>query len=91
VLRARRREIGNPDGGIAEDKRRHGEGEHQSRIGNGRATARRAVQSAPVTTRCGSGHGEQLLHHNHARYTLQTAFHRDALIDRAFEQLIERR
>ena len=37
-----------------------------------------------------SRHGKQLLHHNHARNTLQTAFHRDALIVRAFEQLIER-
>jgi hypothetical protein len=31
------------------------------------------------------------LHHNHARDSLQTAFYRDALIVRAFEQLIERR
>jgi hypothetical protein len=30
----------------------------------------------------GSRHGQQLLHHNHARDTLQTAFYRDALIDR---------
>jgi hypothetical protein len=39
----------------------------------------------------GSRHGEQLLHHDHARNALQTAFYRDALIDRAFEQLIEGR
>ena len=31
------------------------------------------------------------MHHNHARNALQTAFDRDALIVRAFEQLIERR
>src|SRR5262245_24871314 len=39
--------------------------------------------------RCGSRHGKQLLHHNDARNTLQPAFHRDALIVRDFEQLIE--
>jgi hypothetical protein len=35
--------------------------------------------------RRGSRHGKQLLHHDHARDTLQTAFHRDALIVRALE------
>ncbi len=49
------------------------------------------TQSALMRARRGSRHGEQLLHHNDARSTLQTAFDRDALIDRAFEQLIERR
>ncbi|WP_207547547.1 hypothetical protein, partial [Mycobacterium kubicae] len=39
----------------------------------------------------GSRHGEQLLHHNHTRGALQSTFHRDALIVRAVEQLIERR
>src|SRR5258708_7556005 len=56
-----------------------------------------APEGKPVIGRCaatvrrGSRHGEQLLHHDHARHTLQTAFYRDALIDRAFEQLIEGR
>ena len=35
----------------------------------------------------GSRRGEQLVHDNHARDTLQTAFDRDALIVGAFEQL----
>jgi hypothetical protein len=55
-----------------------------------------APEGKPVIGRCaatvrrGSRHGKQLLHHNDARNTLQTAFHRDALIVGAFEQLVER-
>ena len=43
--------------------------------------------SHPRNSVRGSRHGEQLVHDNHARDTLQTAFDRDALIVGAFEQL----
>jgi hypothetical protein len=49
------------------------------------------IEHCAATARCGSGHGEQVLYHNHARRALQTAFHRDALIVGAFEQLVEGR
>jgi hypothetical protein len=60
----------------------------------GRLGGERRDNGSVVRSKCrnsGSRYGEQLLHHNHARDSLQTAFYRDALIVRAFEQLIERR
>jgi hypothetical protein len=80
----------SPNAGSA--GRRRGRGPYFMTIQHG--PGRRNVSCRMITAeraRGGSRHGEQLLHQDHTRHPLQTAFDGDALIVRAFQQPIERR